>query len=160
MATYYSTYQTAQRGAHARDVRPDRSQLALQRRVAQFKWTGAAGLANAEYVVLGQLGIPGARIVADQCKIRYEGSGTLDVKFTLQKRDNAGTATALTAITGNIAAVTAATSLANIANAAGNTPTVAIDDTLELLLSTGATAVTVPTTATVIVEVVYDAPGA
>lgn len=159
MATYYSTYQTAQRGAHARDVRPDRSQLAMQRRVAQFKWTGAAGLLNADTVVLGQLGIPGARIVADQCKIRYEGSGTLDVKFTLQKRDNAGAATALTAITGNIAAVTAATSLANVSGA-GNTPTVAIDDTLELLLSTGAAAVTVPTTATVIVEVVYDAPGA
>lgn len=159
MATYYSTFQTAQRGSHARDVRPDRSQLAMQRRVAQFKWTGVAGLLNADNVVLGQLGIPGARIVADQCRIRYEGSGTLDVKFTLQSRNNAGTATALTAVTATITAVTSATSLANVSGA-GNTPTVAIDDTLELLLSTGATTVTVPATATVIVEVVFDAPGA
>ena len=159
MATYYSTYQTAQRGSAARDVRPDRSALARVRRVATFEWVGASSLANAEYIVLGKLGIAGARIVADQCKLRYKGSGTLDVKFTLQKRDNTATATALTAITATITAVTSATALANVSGA-GDLPTVAIDDDLELLLSTGASAVTIPATATIMVEVVYDAPGA
>lgn len=160
MATYYSTYQTAQRGIHARDVRPDRSALARHRRTATFQWTGTSGLTNGEYVVLGQLGIAGARIVTDQCKLRYTGSGTLDVKFTLQKIDSAlSSATSLTAQTSTITAVTSPTSLA-VTSGAGDLPSVAIDDYLILLLSTGASAVTVPATATVIVEVVYDAPGA
>ncbi len=160
MATFYSTYQTKQRQSHVRDSRADRSELCRQRRVATFYYTPDDSEVNGEYVVLGQLGIPGARIVADQCKIRYTGSGTLDVKFTLQKRDAATmTATALTAITSTITAVTSATALAAVSGA-GDLPTVAIDDYLTLLLSTGASAVTLPATAGIIVEVVYDVPGA
>ena len=160
MATFYSTYQTAQRQSYKRDTRPDRSELARVRRVATFSYTPDDSEVNGEYVVLGQLGIAGARIVADQCKIRYTGSGTLDVKFTLQKIDSAfASATSLTAQTSTITAVTSPTSLA-VPNGAGDLKTVAIDDYLILLLSTGASAVTLPATATIIVEVVYDAPGA
>jgi hypothetical protein len=158
MATFYSTYQTKQRGGTNLHVKPDRDELTRVRRVATFYYTGLGTEVNTEYVVLGQLGIPGARIVADQCKLRYSGSGTLDIKFTLQKRDvTLATATALTAVTATITAVTSATSLAAVSGA-GDLPTVLGDDYLSLLLSTGATTVTLPTTATVIVEVVYDAP--
>jgi hypothetical protein len=158
MATFYSTYQTKQRSGSNLHSKPNRDELTRVRRVATFYYTPDDTEVNGEYVVLGQLGIPGARIVADQCKLRYSGSGTLDAKFTLQKRDvTLATATALTAITSTITAVTSATSLAAVSGA-GDLPTVEDDDYLSLLLSTGASAVTLPATATIIEEVVYDAP--
>src|SRR5574343_1786583 len=148
MATFYSTYQTKQRQSYARDVRADRSELSRIRRVATFSYTPDDSEVNGEYVVLGCLGIAGARIVSDQCKIRYTGSGTLDVKFTLQKIDSAfASATSLTAQTSTITAVTSPTSLA-VPSGAGDLKTVAVDDYLILLLSTGASAVTLPATAT------------
>lgn len=159
MATFYSTYQTKQRQASSLHVRPNRDDLTRVRRVATFSYTPDDSEVNGEYVVLGQLGIPGARIVSDQCKLRYTGSGTLDAKFTLQKRDvTLATATALTAITATITGVTSPTSLA-VVSGAGDLPSLEEpDDYLCLLLSTGASAVTLPATATIIVEVVYDAP--
>jgi hypothetical protein len=159
MATFYSTYQTKQRQGYSLHTKPNRDELTRVRRVATFYYTPDDTEVTTEYVLLGQIGIPGARIVADQCKIRYSGSGTLDVKFTLQKRDSTlATATALSAITSTITAVTSATALAAVSGA-GDLTTLEDDEYLSLLLSTGASAVTLPATATIIVEVVYDTAG-
>lgn len=158
MATFYSTYQTKQRQASSLHVRANRDEIARHRRVATFSYTPDDSEVDGEYVILGQLGIPDARIIADSCKLRYTGSGTLDVKFTLKKIDTTlTTITAISAQTATITAVTSPTSLA-VPSGAGDLKTVAVDDYLILVLNTGASAVTLPATATIIVEVVYDAP--
>jgi len=160
MATFYSTYQAAQRAPQALNTRANRAPLNQMRRVATFRYTPTDGEVDGERIILGQLGIPGARIVAGQCVIRYTGSGTLDVKFTLQKGDpTLTTFTAISAITATITAVTAPTALTVPAAAAGDLLTLDADDYLAVLLSTGASAVTTPATATFIFEVVYDAEG-
>lgn len=158
MATFYSTHQAAQRAAHLRATRADASKIHMTRRVARFLYTPTDAEVDGERIILGQLNIPNARIIPDQCKIRYSGSGTLEVKFKLQKSADLVTFVDLTAQTAAITAVTAPTTLA-VPSGAGDTKELEHAEYLAILLNNGTSAVTLPATAGLIFEIVYDAEG-
>ena len=133
---------------------------------AYFNATGTGTVDTASYIDLGKLvGTNGAKLVIEECRIRYGGSGTPDVKFQLKKANAAeqasagdGTITALSAVTGTVSALTATTTLAAVATA-GTSYAVDADDMLRLYLTTGASLCTLPATTTIEVELTYTVPG-
>lgn len=141
-------------------------QRTLDKKVARFNATGTGTVDTGSYVDLGSLtGINGAVLIPEECRLRYGGTGTPDVKFQLKKANaaevasaGAGTITALSAVTATIAALTSPTALAAVAAAGAS---YAVDDTdmLRLYLTTGASLCTLPATTTVEVELTYTVPG-
>lgn len=127
------------------------------RRVYRDSVVGLGNHSNNEYFDLMGLGLPGARIVPEECRLRFSGSGTVDFKARLQKVASDGTATNLSAATPTISALTAAIAIASTDG--GPLPLIEPTDRLRLLLLTGASAVTIPDTATIHIEVAYDVAG-
>ncbi|MEN3940674.1 hypothetical protein WJU23_05215 [Prosthecobacter sp. SYSU 5D2] len=152
-----STYQTSLLAAAAgRTFSPNKGVLHATRRRARFECVGIGGLLE-HYFDLGSLAIPGCRVVPEECRLRFTGTGTIDAKFTLKKVNADGDAVVdLSAATSTIAALTAAVSLAKPSGTL-DTVELATDDMLRLYVTDGAGSdAVVPTTASVIVEVVYD----
>lgn len=142
-------------------------QLTLEKKTARFNVVGlGTGIDTGSYIDLGKLiGVNGAVIVIEECRLRYGGTGTPDVKFTLKKADadeqasaGDGTITALSAASSTIAALTATTTFVAVATA-GTSYAVDDSDMLRLYLTTGASACTLPATTTVEVEITYTVPG-
>jgi hypothetical protein len=142
-------------------------QQTLKQQIARFNVTGlGASIDTASYYDLGKLiGVNGAVVIPESCRLRYGGTGTPDVKFQLKKANAAeqvtagsGTISNLSAATATIAALTATTVFAAVATAGTS---YAVDDTdmLRLYLTTGASVCTLPTTTTVEVEIAYTVPG-
>jgi hypothetical protein len=157
MANGKSSFQTAlDLAATTRNYSPSRAPLQATRRRARFSCTGLGGT-DEHYFELGSLALPGCRIVPEECKLRYTGTGTIDAKFTLKKVNAAGdTVVDISAATATIAALTAVTALAKPTGTL-DTVELAETDSLRLYVTDGAGAdAVVPTTAVVIVEVVYD----
>lgn len=159
-----STEQTAIESADLRSV-VNLDQRTLEKRVARFNVTGTGTVDTASYFDLGQLvGIAGAKIIPEECRLRYSGTGTPDVKFTLKKANAAeqasagdGTITTLSAASSTISALTAVTAFVAVATA-GTDYSVDATDMLRLYITTGASLCTLPTTTKVEVEITYTAP--
>jgi len=141
-------------------------QRTLKKDMARFNVTGLGTVDTASYFDLGTLtGQQGAVLVIEECRLRYSGSGTPDVKFQLKKANAAeqasagnGTITALSAVTGTIAALTATTAFTAVATA-GTSYAVDPSDMLRLYITTGASLCTLPTTTVVEVELTFTVPG-
>jgi len=159
MATFYTTEEAKVRSSSSLASALDRSGLQLVRRVAVFHYTPAASELNNEWIVLGSLGIDDARIIPSLSYIRFSGTGTIDFKATLKKLGPTGTQTTISAATATVAALTAPIVLAPVAGV-GDAIVLDQADKLILVLTTGASAVTLPVTCGIIIEIAYDAPAA
>jgi hypothetical protein len=150
-----------------RRIAQNLDQLTLEKKVARFNVAGlGSSIDTASYYDLGKLiGVNGATIVVEECRLRFGGTGTPDVKFQLKKANQAeqdstgaGTITALSAATSTVSALTATVTLSAVATA-GTSYAVGDSDMIRLYLTTGASVCTLPTTTTVEVELTYTVPG-
>jgi hypothetical protein len=161
MANGNSDYQTAvNAAAKSRTTTPNDDNIALARLQARFVLTGLGTETTGQYHVLGCLKTYGARVIPEQVRLRFTGSGTVDFKVQLVKVNAAGTQVALSAVSGNITALTAVVALTAIGGTPiGDTVELAQTDELRLVFTTGSATVAFPATAGIVAEVAYTAPG-
>lgn len=138
-----------------RNVQPVANRVQRGRHTAIFTVTLLGTEGAAGYHELGPLLIPGARIIPEECRLRFGGTGTMNFTAKINKVDKDGASSVdLTATTSAVTAATAAITFA--AAGGGERPLLAKDDVLRLTFPDGTT-----TTAGRIlyVEVAYDVDG-
>jgi hypothetical protein len=159
MANGKSDWQTAlEAAANAKTGTPNRDNLGLVKRVARFIVTTLGNEVNGNYHILGTLQAKGARVVVEETRLRFTGSGTIDFKAQLKKVNTSGTAVSLSDPTARLQALTAAITLAPIAGTPiGDSVSLAADDELRLYFAygTGTTEPTIPANVGIVVEVTY-----
>lgn len=161
MANGLSDWQAAIAAAeYAKSGTPNGDVLALSKRVARFTLTGLGNEANEAYHVLGTLQAKGARVIPEECRVRFLGTGTPNLKMQLKKVNAAGTAVALSAetaqVTFNVASAAVVQTLSGVTGAGVDTVSLNAGDELRLYLTYGTgTTLTLPTTTKMVVEVTY-----
>ncbi len=157
MATTKSSYQLAvDLAATTRNYSPSRAPLHQARRQARFNFVPTASHADGDVVPLGSLGLPGCRVIPEECRIRGTGGTTMAVKFTLGKTDKDGNNyVALSAQTAQVTDPVVTTGL-TIPSAGGAPPELAETDILVLKLNYGTgTTLTLAAASTQQIEVGY-----
>lgn len=89
MATFDSTFMAAIVSANPR-TSPNRDELGLTRKLARFAYTLTGSEAANDVIRLGSLQTEGARVLPENCRVRFGGSGSLDLTVKLTKTDSAG----------------------------------------------------------------------
>jgi hypothetical protein len=113
MAEFLSTYAQAQADAKGAKTNGYPTASALQRttKIARFVYTTKGTEALNDTIRLGPLP-NGARIQVENCRLRYGGSGAINLSLTLQ-RVRAGSATSLSTALATTAAAVGALTAAN-----------------------------------------------
>ena len=157
MANTKSIYQLAvDLAATTRNYSPSRAPLHQTRRQALFSLVPTGTHSEADIIPLGSLGMPGCRVVPEECRIRGTGETTMAVKFTLGKTDSAGdNFVALSAQTAQVTDPVVTTGFA-IPTAGGAPPELAETDILVLKVNYGTgTTLTLDAASTQQIEVGY-----
>lgn len=162
MANGKSDWQTAlEAAAKAKSGIPNRDNLGLSKRTARFVLTGLGNEATDAYHVLGTLQAKGARVIPEECRLRFLGTGSPNIKVQLKRAPAAGTTpVALSKVTDQInfdvAAAAVVQTLSGVTGAGVDTASLLPDDELRLYFTygTGST-LTFPVTTQIVVEVTY-----